>query len=306
MKIYAPQYYKDFVCIADKCKHSCCVGWDIDIDNATLDKYADYKGRYSREIIESVDGNGEPHFRLDKNDRCPHLDEKGLCKIILNAGEDYLCHICREHPRFYNQTSLGLQVGIGMACEEACRIILQSDDYATFCEIGEEDGESCCCAFDSFAHIARIYEILMDFSVGHSDKLYRIGCDYNVDVKFYSDDEWRKLIGSLEFLHEPHKQIFAGCCVDATPQENLEKALERAFAYFVYRHCAEAWNEEEFCASLGFCLFCERLLASMWAADGNADVCELARILSEEIEYSEENVETIKNVFYIQQTTKGI
>ena len=29
-----------------------------------------------------------------------------LCRIILNLGEDALCDICREHPRFYNFTKV--------------------------------------------------------------------------------------------------------------------------------------------------------------------------------------------------------
>ena len=39
MKLYAPSYYKKFKCIADKCEHSCCIGWEIDIDEETLEKY---------------------------------------------------------------------------------------------------------------------------------------------------------------------------------------------------------------------------------------------------------------------------
>ena len=37
MKLYAPGYYKRFACIASKCRHSCCVGWEIDIDPETAD-----------------------------------------------------------------------------------------------------------------------------------------------------------------------------------------------------------------------------------------------------------------------------
>ena len=33
MKEYIPDYYKDFQCIADKCKDSCCIGWEIMIDS---------------------------------------------------------------------------------------------------------------------------------------------------------------------------------------------------------------------------------------------------------------------------------
>ena len=38
MKLYAPEYYKQFQCIADKCTHSCCIGWEIDIDEITDEK----------------------------------------------------------------------------------------------------------------------------------------------------------------------------------------------------------------------------------------------------------------------------
>ena len=39
MKTIVPNYYKNFRCIADKCRHSCCVGWEIDVDDATMEKY---------------------------------------------------------------------------------------------------------------------------------------------------------------------------------------------------------------------------------------------------------------------------
>ena len=39
MKEVFPNYYKKFKCIADKCKHNCCIGWEIDIDNDTLEFY---------------------------------------------------------------------------------------------------------------------------------------------------------------------------------------------------------------------------------------------------------------------------
>ena len=56
----------------------------------------------------------------------------------------------------------------------------------------------------------------------------------------------------------------------------------------------------EFCAGLGFALVCERLLASMVCAQEGITldgVLELARILSEELEYSEDNTDTIRSVF---------
>lgn len=48
MKLYAPEYYKNFKCIADKCEHSCCIGWEIDIDEETLKKYENLENRNRR------------------------------------------------------------------------------------------------------------------------------------------------------------------------------------------------------------------------------------------------------------------
>ena len=102
MKLYAPSYYKDFVCIADKCQHSCCIGWEIDIDDESARKYATLDTDYGQCINSSIDFDDIPHFRLGDDERCPHLADSGLCNIICELGEDFLCDICREHPRFYN------------------------------------------------------------------------------------------------------------------------------------------------------------------------------------------------------------
>ena len=82
MKLYAPKYYKDFRCIADKCEHSCCIGWEIDIDKDTAEKYKKLNDGYCAVVADSVSFDNTPHFKLGEHDRCPHLDENGLCKII--------------------------------------------------------------------------------------------------------------------------------------------------------------------------------------------------------------------------------
>ena len=50
MKLFAPDYYKYFSCIADKCGHSCCVGWEIDIDADTLEYYRSVKGTLGKRM----------------------------------------------------------------------------------------------------------------------------------------------------------------------------------------------------------------------------------------------------------------
>ena len=39
MKQYIPSYYRNFQCIAQKCKDNCCIGWDIMIDRQSYEQY---------------------------------------------------------------------------------------------------------------------------------------------------------------------------------------------------------------------------------------------------------------------------
>ena len=302
MKIFSPEYYENFVCIADKCRHSCCIGWEIDVDRSTAKKYASLNEGYGLEIQKSITKRGVPHFKLKKDDRCPHLNEKGLCKIILNLGEGYLCHICREHPRFYNYTSLGKEVGLGLSCEEACRIILSSDNYESFVEIGEifEDEETVeAPEFDATVHRKTIFDILKDRSIPYSQRLQKISEAYGVSPVVIPDETWISTLDSLEYLNNSHKAIFACYSSEINDCKELENYLERALAYFIFRHCSNTEDSGEFRAALGFSLFCEKLLASLCRNTKNfEEICDMARIISEELEYSEDNTEAIKTEFY--------
>ena len=302
MKLYAPNYYRDFVCIADKCRHSCCVGWEIDVDDDTSQIYQSLQNSYAGAIRDSLDiSEGTPHFRLTEGEKCPHLNDCGLCGIILSLGEEYLCEICREHPRFYHDTPRGKEVGLGMACEEACRLILESDNYQGFVEIGELDGDPEASDFDALPHRARLYGILSDRSKPYADRLSEIRNTYGIFPEDLSDNGWRDKLASLEYLNDAHRESFDVYAASATVSAAQEVYLERALAYWIFRHCSAAYDEADFAASLGFALFCERLLASMTASleePSWEDFCELARILSEELEYSEDNTEAIKAVFF--------
>ena len=289
MKIFAPKYYLDFACIADKCSHSCCVGWEIDVDEAARRKYSAISGGYGEKIKKSICGD-PPHFALREDDRCPHLDSRGLCRIICELGEEYLCDICREHPRFYNETARGREVGLGLSCEEACRIILSSDNYAEMTVIGD-DGEENELFFDSVAERENIFEILSDRSVAYAERIKIIAGKYGISL---SDIEWHEVINALEYLDEEHRELFLKFSPNAETSLGTEKELERALAYFIYRHASAAENEDEFRAALGFSLFCERLLASIASKE---TILNCARILSEEIEYSEDNTDAIKTEF---------
>jgi len=290
MKLYAPTYYKRFKCIADKCEHSCCVGWEIDIDGETLAKYNALKDGYGAVISDSISTEETPHFRLCDGDRCPHLDDRGLCKIILRVGEDYLCDICREHPRFYNFTSVA-EVGLGMSCPEAARLILSSPEYASTEEIGEVDAEDDGVEFDGRAARGRIYTILQDTARDYPTAPEAIRRALSIDE--VEDRRYLKILDSMEYLDADHKALFLKYSSKRRPEDTEQNAyLERFLAYLIYRHCTEALDADDFCIRLAFCLFCEGLLASLICSEGAktlGEVAALASIVSEEIEYSDDN-----------------
>jgi len=300
-KLHAPAYYRDFVCIADRCRHSCCIGWEIDVDSDTHGVYQTLTEGYGARIRASIDAESDPeapHFQLDAGDRCPHLAPNGLCRIITELGEGYLCEICREHPRFYHDTPYGKEAGLGMACEEACRIILASDGYDQFEEIETYDtaAENADFCFDAIVHRASIYGVLSNRAIPYPERLLRIEDIYSVAPSSLPDSAWHTVLDGLEYLDEEHRALF-GRYTSAPPlSAEDEPVLERALAYFIYRHVSPVQSGDELRAALGFSLLCERLSASI-APHVKGGIREAARIISEELEYSEDNTEAIKRIF---------
>lgn len=141
MKVYAPDYYSGFRCIAGACRHSCCVGWEIDVDPETLKRYRTLEGSLGAKLRRCIASDPEPHFILSDQERCPFLTDQNLCEIILQAGEKALCQICADHPRFRNYWSDRIEIGLGMACEEAARLILTDTHPLRLVSVGEETEE---------------------------------------------------------------------------------------------------------------------------------------------------------------------
>ena len=119
--IFVPDFYKKFKCIADKCQDSCCVGWEIDVDAPTLEKFR----AIGEDVLSFIELDATPpHIRLDGDERCPFLDARGLCKIISKHGEDFIPEICKRHPRYFNEILDFTECSIGLSCPTAAEIIL--------------------------------------------------------------------------------------------------------------------------------------------------------------------------------------
>ncbi|MGU8363841.1 flagellin lysine-N-methylase [Clostridium perfringens] len=138
MKVRVPNYFNEFKCIASECEDTCCAGWEIVIDDETYKRYENVEGEFG-DILRSkiVKSDGENIFLLN-NGNCSFLNEKKMCEIYINLGEDHLCYTCQQFPR-YTEEFLDLkEVGLSLSCPEAARIILRKAENTTF-NLSEED-----------------------------------------------------------------------------------------------------------------------------------------------------------------------
>ena len=291
MKIFYPSYYKEFKCIADRCKHSCCIGWEIGVDKRTLSKYTKLPPVESAGVLSHIDDDG--CIMLSDGERCPFLCDSGLCRLISTYGEEYISHICREHPRFYHRVGNRVECGIGASCEEACRVILSSDFESFYslerdeAEIAEETD------FETLPHRELIYAILLDSNLSYREKLAKIKEQYNIDNRVLSAESICEAFSGLEYLDSAHREIMAVGGSDN--RSELHPYFERFFAYLIFRHLTVAESYDGLRARLAFCLLLLSVLenAALQVVANIENLCEIARIISEEIEYSEDNTASL-------------
>ncbi len=326
-KIYGPDYSFGFHCLAEKCRHSCCIGWEIDIDDKSLQRYRLVPGELGRKLHDCIrdpkdetDENGEDtcaHFILGKDERCPFLNERGLCDLILNLGEDSLCEICTEHPRFYNIFSDHTEMGYGLCCEEAARLLFtwqtpirlaETDSVPSEEEhIGEDPEE---------AEILQIREelffLLQDRGCNLSDRFRNIlnAVDLPERSMYLDYAFWGRVLGSLERLDpswDAEITKLASSTIEPSQLQHfmdLMSEKDRIFEYenlmwyFLYRHLGEVTDKEEIRDIVLWAMLSVEILeylgASRYLEKGDFtldDQIDLARMFSSEIEYSDENIE---------------
>ena len=299
MKTIVPNYYKKFKCIADKCKHNCCIGWEIDIDEETLSLYDNVKGSFKSQLDAGINRDNENAcFMLDGKGRCVFLNENNLCDIILNCGENSLCQICTDHPRFRNYYSDRIEIGLGLCCEEAGRIILSQNEMFSLEELYDDGVQE-----ENTTEETVFFDFRYNMINRIQEEYYAITDFYNDKLSYKTVKEWADIFLSLERLDEYWTILLNELKLTDIEEITIPKEFDNYFKnlliYFTYRHLNEYSTEKD----LMFIFLSYEMIKNIckmhlkkYGKLTFEDLVNYSRIYSSEIEYSDENTERLLEI----------
>lgn len=283
MLVIKPEFYDDFKCIADKCSDCCCVGWEIVVDNETREKYKNIKGEFGEKIRASLvkDEDNEICFELDENERCPFLNKNNLCDIIINCGEDALCSICSEHPRFYNEFSEVIECGLGLCCEEVCRLLLENDRPLVYIEeVLSEDESSMDFLLDDEEYFemynikVKMFEILRR-DMNFNDKIIAlkeiVEKEINERIELDSDEKILSAYEKTEPINKEWTEYFYSLKNNISDYLEKEKPFDKStngnkiyskiISYIIFRHLSNSvYEDSDLKGYFNFCVSAVRFI----------------------------------------------
>ena len=326
MFIIKPDFYDEFKCIADKCTDSCCIGWEIDVDENAFEKYNRLQSPLGEEIRSRIIKSEDDCycFELAEKERCPFLDKNNLCRLIIANGDcSLLCDICREHPRFYEWFAGFTECGLGLCCEEVCRILLEND--GPFSLVEESDGEEMILETkedvveaDAYIFLSafreKLFEILFSKDMNFEEKLVKVLSktealwgekikirNYKNSLELYKktepiDEKWTEYIKKLSENYEKVLKI------EKEFQEKTKGDMlySKILAYIIYRHFSKAVFDkcikERICfavESIRFIYLCDMKIFYEKGELTLTDRIENLKNWSKQVEYSEENTDLL-------------
>lgn len=325
MKLIMPSYCDSFKCSADRCSDNCCIGWEIDIDEKTADFYSGVKGDFGTRLKENI-AKGECSSFILKDERCPFLNEKNLCEIIINLGEDHLCQICTDHPRYYEWFGEIKEGGVGLCCEEGAKLILTAEKPAelTVREIPYEENDSFEDGLFALLYEARqnIFSLLMNNDVSIKERVsavlsfaeqLQINIDNYNDVipeefETVKDEKGDKLcvlksLAALEAIDEKWTDYLEheiDSCKDTEIRKDITLFQRNLLIYYIYRYFLKGTFDGEILSKVKLACVSTAIISYL-VSRNTADFTEtvnICKLFSKQTEYSQENIDLLCEMFY--------
>ena len=316
MKLFTPEYYSLFRCIASACPDSCCKEWEVDVDPESAEYYRALPGPLGDRLRSVLRDTEDGTVMTIENGRCPMWRQDGLCEIQSQMGHDALCQVCRDFPRLRHDYGDFVELGLELSCPEAARLILASPTHAIQCRTvpgGEEADydieimsilrrsrkQALVLLEDNCYTIPQLFAILLLYAHSVQSELdggestpfdpeeclrqaakYAQPGDPNALFRFFTQ---------LEIL-TPQWQARLSAGPSPAPWTDTFRALAR---YFISRYWLQAVSDYDLICRVKFAVAACLLIHAM-----GGDPAQTAQLFSKEIENDPENVETILDAAY--------
>ncbi len=336
MILRMPSYCKNFKCTAEKCSDNCCIGWEIDIDPYSAEYYKSVGGAFGERLRKGISFGETCSFKMN-GERCAFLNEKNLCDIIINLGEDALCQICRDHPRYFEWYSAVKEGGVGLCCEEGARLILSRTEkfstYDTHCDDeGEDDYDEE--LYDYLLYVReKIIDLLEDENLSLNIRLcsalsFAHRVQHNVDNFCYKkedpaivseslpvnmkktvssfmsfeiiDDNWEAYIKRLSEHIAETETLISQC---HTPDKTISRYLQNIAVYFIWRYFLKSVFDEDVFSKVWLCvvstLFIERMFTHAYLQGEELTLDNCSYLAKNYSKEIEYSQENLENIYHM-------
>lgn len=298
MKQFEFNYLKYFSCIGGSCAHNCCIGWKIKVNKKAFDNYNALKQIDKRFSSDCFDGKD---FRLI-NGRCPFLEQDNLCYIIKNYGQKSLCKTCKTHPRFKSFFTGITETGLGLYCEQACKIILSQKSKMKLVLIKDDKKKNNLSPLEKkiFSFRKKVIDIIQNRALTTEERLAKLQVLSNIQLNKKSFSDWINVFCKLEKL--PFNEFWFDTLRDdesfADTPIGFEKEFEQLLSYLAFRHLSRAIDSLDLRVRLGFVILSFMVINHIFSKAKEQTftaLVESCRFFSSTIECSDDNIFALLN-----------
>lgn len=124
--VSSSSFLKHFECKGAQCEDTCCIGWAMQVDDATCHRYQGTD--IQKDVVEE---HGIKVMRRDTQTGTCVRFNNGLCSIQSERGTDYLGDACHFFPRITRKLGAHVLMTAGLSCPEIARLSLYTTDDAS-------------------------------------------------------------------------------------------------------------------------------------------------------------------------------
>ena len=313
MYVTRPEWDKEFRCLAGDCPDTCCAGWELPVDQESARRYAAMQGPWGRRLAQAVvEEAGEYQMARTPSGRCVLLNDRGLCDLYAQLGEEALCRTCWLHPRFVAEYGARREIMPGLSCPAWAQLFLLRQEPVRF--LTEETAEEVTQYNDLDAgRFFRLYtgrrqamELLQAPGVPLGTKMEQLltlgeQLDETIEnpnaVPGGVSQAYRKKLLGLEILTPRWKELLE-TPVSGSFRQDWEPLLEKVLVYDTFRFFLKGVYDGRVLPWVKLSLFHALVLASLVNRCSSKErLCEVIRLYSKEIEHNAENVERLHRAF---------